>query len=124
MHALPVSRCCMCCMIDVYVRAVTNFLSKYLYNISLTLLDTSGLVRLQTKLTNCDQIYFDYDSFFIHRKLGYRSHVWSEKEYVDQAAYEFSEVCNCCLINRDFCICNLCGGNAEWVPLFTLPLLN
>ena len=26
------------------------------------------------------------------RKLGPRSHVWSEKEYVDKAAYEFAEV--------------------------------
>ena len=26
------------------------------------------------------------------RKLGPRSHVWSEKEYVDKAAFEFSEV--------------------------------
>ena len=25
------------------------------------------------------------------RKIGPRSHVWSEKEYVEQAAFEFSE---------------------------------
>ena len=25
------------------------------------------------------------------RKIGPRSHVWSEKEYVDKAAYEFAE---------------------------------
>ena len=25
------------------------------------------------------------------RKIGPRSHVWSEKEYVDKAAYDFSE---------------------------------
>lgn len=26
------------------------------------------------------------------RKIGPRTHVWSEKEYVDKAAYEFEEV--------------------------------
>lgn len=27
-----------------------------------------------------------------YRKIGPRSHVWSEKEVVDSAAYEFAEV--------------------------------
>lgn len=28
----------------------------------------------------------------LYREIGPRSRVWSEKEYVDQAAFEFSEV--------------------------------
>ena len=31
---------------------------------------------------------------FHYRKIGPRSHVWSEKEVVDSAAYEFAEVHN------------------------------
>ena len=27
-----------------------------------------------------------------YRKIGPRSHVWSEKEFIDQAVYEFAEV--------------------------------
>ena len=28
-----------------------------------------------------------------YRRIGPRSHVWSEKEVVDEAAWEFEEVC-------------------------------
>ena len=32
--------------------------------------------------------------FSLYRRIGPRSHVWSEKEFVDKAAWEFEEVCN------------------------------
>lgn len=35
-----------------------------------------------------------YD-IFQYRRIGPRSHVWSEKEVVDKAAWEFEEVCVC-----------------------------
>lgn len=31
-------------------------------------------------------------SSVLYREIGPRSKIWSEKEYVDQAAFEFSEV--------------------------------
>lgn len=47
------------------------------------------------KSNRFDLVVIDgYENVFsvLHREIGPRSRVWSEKEYVDQAAFEFSEV--------------------------------
>lgn len=43
----------------------------------------------------------------VHREIGPRSKIWSEKEYVDKAAFEFSDVS----VTRFCATFNLCGIN-------------
>ena len=52
------------------------------------------------------------------RKIGPRSHVWSEKEVVDKAAWEFEEVSYLLLIQVTPC----CGGHCYTACLSHLTL--
>lgn len=50
---------------------------------------------LYVKSNRFDSVVLDnYENVFcvLYREIGPRSRVWSEKEYVDKAAFEFSEV--------------------------------